>query len=248
MSGVDDIEIVVAHTERATLRVGDVFLKIDPDQERMDVEVEAMRLAPVPTPEILWRRPPVLALARLPGRALGSLEAPSPAPAQAWRAAGSAIRRLHDAALPPWSGRGVEDLAGRLDEECSWLLTHEVLPRDAVARGRRTAEHALRSWVPVFVHGDLQITHVFVDDDEVSGILDWSEAAPGDGLYDLATLTLAHEEHLDDVVDGYGAAVDRDLVRAWWCYRSLVAIRWLAENGYGDPADFPETRVLLTAP
>ncbi|MGI8459316.1 MAG: hypothetical protein ACR2LI_14570 [Propionibacteriaceae bacterium] len=69
MADVEEVEVVVAHDERATLRVGDVFLKIDGDQTRTDVEVEAMALAPVPTPEILWRKPPVLALAALPGTA-----------------------------------------------------------------------------------------------------------------------------------------------------------------------------------
>lgn len=42
----------MAHHERATVRVGDVFLKIDADQNRTDVEVEAMAMAPVPTPEV----------------------------------------------------------------------------------------------------------------------------------------------------------------------------------------------------
>ncbi|MGA8725200.1 MAG: hypothetical protein WB565_09150, partial [Acidimicrobiales bacterium] len=71
MADVDEVEVVVAHNERATLRVGDVFLKIDADQTRTDVEVEAMALAPIPSPEVLWRQPPVLALAALPGTALG---------------------------------------------------------------------------------------------------------------------------------------------------------------------------------
>ena len=64
---MDEVEIVVAHSERATLRVGDVFLKVDADQSRTDVEIEAMATVPVPTPEVLWRRPPVLALAAVPG-------------------------------------------------------------------------------------------------------------------------------------------------------------------------------------
>jgi hypothetical protein len=51
MAGVEEVEVVVAHNERATLRVGDVFLKIDADQTRTDVEVEAMAMAPVPTAE-----------------------------------------------------------------------------------------------------------------------------------------------------------------------------------------------------
>jgi aminoglycoside phosphotransferase (APT) family kinase protein len=46
----------------------------------------------------------------------------------------------------------------------------------------------------VFIHGDLQADHVFVDGDEVTGVVDWSEASQGDALFD----------------------VDRDLIRAWW--------------------------------
>src|SRR5207249_7454041 len=52
-----EIEIVVAHSERVTQRVGDVFLKIDTDQARIDREVEVMASAPIPNPEVLWRKP-----------------------------------------------------------------------------------------------------------------------------------------------------------------------------------------------
>jgi hypothetical protein len=156
MSTVEDIEVVVAHNERATVRVGDVFLKIDADQTRTDVEVEAMAMAPIPTPEVLWRKPPVLALAALPGTALGRLGASS----AAWATAGAAVRMLHDAHLPPWPGRSVDEVASRLDGECEWLVTNGVLPTDLVARNRRIAEAALRPWVPVFTHGDLQFPRV----------------------------------------------------------------------------------------
>src|SRR5260221_1760148 len=76
MANVEEVEVVVAHSERATLRLGDVFLKIDADQTRTDVEVEAMAMAPTPTPEVLWRKPPALPLAALPGTALGRLREP----------------------------------------------------------------------------------------------------------------------------------------------------------------------------
>ncbi len=246
MGDVEEVEVVVAHRERATLRVGNVFLKIDSDQTRTDVELKAMAMAPVPTPEILWRKPPVLALAALPGTALGRLQEPSTASPAAWAAAGAAIRTLHDAPLPPWPGQSVDDIAARLDGECEWLVANDALPTEVVERNRRLAETALRSWTPVFIHGDLQITHVFADGDEVTGIIDWSEASPGDGLFDLATLTLAHEEHLDDVVAGYGTDVDRDLIRAWWSLRCLLAVRWLVENGFGPLAAMPEIAVLTS--
>jgi aminoglycoside phosphotransferase len=235
MAAVEDVEVVVAHNERATLRVGDVFLKIDADQRRTDVEVEAMARAPIPTPEVLWRKPPVLALAALPGTALGRLGEPSTASPAEWAAAGAAARMLHDAPLPPWPGRSVDEIASRLDGECEWLVENAVLSTNLVTRNRRIAEAALRPWAPVFTHGDLQITHVFVDGDEVTGVIDWSEAGHGDGLYDLATLTLGHEEHLADVVAGYGTDVDLDVIRAWWSWRSLIAARWLIEHGF-DPS------------
>ena len=244
MADVDHVEVVLANNDRVTLRVGNTFLKIDADQARTDVEVAAFALAPVTTPDVLWRKPPVLALAALPGRALGRLGEPSTASPAAWAAAGAAIRTLHDAPLPPWPGTTIDQLASRLADECDWLVANNVLPPNVVARNRHLAETVLRPWTPVFIHGDLHIEHVFVDGDEVTGIIDWSEARQGDALYDLATLTLAHEEHLEDVISGYGVAVDRDVVRAWWSWRCLVAVRWLFENGYGSPEQFPEVAVL----
>jgi aminoglycoside phosphotransferase (APT) family kinase protein len=235
MADVDEVKVVVAHQECATLRVGDVFLKIDADQTRTDVEVEAMAMAPVPTPAILWRKPPVLVLAALPGTALGRLGQPSTASAAAWAAAGATLRKLHDAPLPPWPGRTVAELTSQLDDECEWLVANAVLPTDLVTRNRQVAEAALRPWTPVFTHGDLQVAHVFVDGDEVTGVIDWTEASQGDALFDLAILTLGHEEHLADVVAGYGTDVDLDIIRAWWSLRSLLAIRWLVEHGF-DPA------------
>jgi aminoglycoside phosphotransferase len=234
MPNVDEVKVVVAHSERATLRVGDVFLKIDPDQVRTDLEVEAMAMAPIPTPEVLWRKPPVLALAALPGTALGRLGEPSSASPAAWAAAGAAARMLHDAPLPPWSGLTLDALASRLEAECDLLTRNGILPTDLVTRNRRVAEAALRPWARVFTHGDLQVDHVFIDDDKITGVVDWSEAGQGDPLYDLATLTLGHEDRLGDVLAGYGTEVDLDVIRGWWSWRSLIAIRWLVEHGF-DP-------------
>jgi aminoglycoside phosphotransferase (APT) family kinase protein len=255
---IDDvagIEVVVAHSERVTLRVADVFLKIDTDQARIDREVEVMAMAPIPTPEVLWHKPQVLALAPVPGVALGLLGEPSLASSAAWVAAGAAVRTLHDAPPPPWpssqcqqqparTSQGTVEFPPALDSECQWLVANDVVSAEVVGRNREVAEAALRPWTPVFIHGDLQIVHVFVDGDAVSGVVDWSEGGQGDAMYDLATLTLAHDEHLDDVVAGYGGAVDIDVIRAYWSLRSLMVIRWLVEHGYGAPATFPEVAVL----
>lgn len=244
---MDEVKVVVAHSERATLRVGDVFLKVDADQARIDVEVEAMALAPVPTPEVLWHKPHVLAIAALPGTTLGRLGGPSTGSSAAWAAAGAAIRKLHDAPVPPrpgQAGRNIVALTAELDAECELLVTNGLLPADLVTRNRQVAEAALRPWTPAFTHGDLQIAHVFVDGDEVTGIIDWSEAGQGDALYDLATFTLGHEEHLDDVVAGYGTDIDLDVIHAWWSLRSLLVVRWLTEHGFDPFAPGCEVDVL----
>ena len=246
------VDVVLVNNDRVTVRVGDVFLKIDADLDRSAREVEAMTLAPVPTPEVLWRTPPVLALARVPGAPLDEPGRPSIAPPGAWAAVGAAIRRLHDAPLPPWPTpytnaarwESVQALAASLAEECDWLVTHQVLPTEVVEINRNQAQSVLQPWRPVFIHGDLHIQHVFVDGVTVTGFLDWSEAAPGDAAFDLASLTLAHPDRLDDLLAGYGGRVDRDRIHAWWSYRCLTAVRWLIENDYGPPDDYPEVAML----
>lgn len=126
-------------------------------------------------------------------------------------------------------------------------MSNDVLPAALVTRNRQVAEAALRPWTPTFTHGDLQIAHIFVDDaNEVTGIIDWSEAGPGDPLYDLATFTLGHEKHLPDVITGYGTDLDLDLdvIRAWWSLRSLLVIRWLTDHGFDPFAPGCEVDVL----
>ncbi|MBP2472304.1 aminoglycoside phosphotransferase (APT) family kinase protein [Crossiella equi] len=232
-----EVEVVVAHSERATLRVGDVFLKVDPDQSRLDTEITAMALAPVPTPEVRWHEPPVLALTAVPGITLGRLGHPSTASRTAWASAGAAIRALHESPPPPWpgrAGRSLDELVAELDRESDWLVANGVLPLDLVTRNREVAEAAVRPWTPAFTHGDLQIAHVFLDGDKVTGIIDWSEAGRGDPLYDLATFTLGQEDRLDDLLAGYGTDADRTVIHAWWSIRGLMGIRWLLEHGF-DP-------------
>jgi aminoglycoside phosphotransferase (APT) family kinase protein len=116
---------------------------------------------------------------------------------------------LHDAPVPPWGGRAgqrLDALTAELDDECERLVADGVLPADLVARNREIAKAALRPWIPVFTHGDLHIAHVFVEGDEITGIIDWSEAGRG----------------------------DLDVIRAWWSLRTLRVIRWLTDHGY-DP-------------
>src|SRR5919112_3881697 len=91
-----EVQVIVAHRARATLRVGDMYLKVDPDRTGIDAEAAAMALVRVPTPEVLWRNHPVLAIELVQGTALGKYGHPSPVGIASWTAAGAAARALHD--------------------------------------------------------------------------------------------------------------------------------------------------------
>jgi aminoglycoside phosphotransferase (APT) family kinase protein len=244
---MDEVEVVNAHSERATLRVGNVFLKVDSDRARLEREVDVMALVPVPAPKMLWHKPSVLAVSAVPGTVLGRIGSPSPSSPAAWAAAGAVVRKLHDAPAPPWDaggGQNIYELAAKLDEECKRLVRNGLLPADMVARNRAIAEAALRPYTPAFIHGDLHVTHVFADGDEITGIIDWSEGGRGDAVRDLASLTLAHPEHLSDVLAGYGGDVDLELVHAWWSMRALLVVRWLSEHGFNPFSPGGEADVL----
>ena len=95
-----------------------------------------MARAPVPTPEVLWRNPPVLALAARRG-SLGRLGQPSTASPAAWAAPGAAARMLHDVPLPPWPGRTLDEIGSRLDGDAQPARNDRRLPAEVVTRNRR---------------------------------------------------------------------------------------------------------------
>lgn len=242
------VDIVTSHHERAVVRVGDVYLKVETDAARARGEVAALQGAPVPVPSLLWWRfgtPSVVALGAVAGRPLGTFGADSAAPSSAWAAAGALVRQLHRSPAP----EGLRDwfalhgLAGWIDAMGEWLLdeTHiaPALVRERTAFAHEHLDH--RQVELVFTHGDLQAEHVFVDGGTITGVIDWGDAGLGDPLYDLAVLTVGHGEHLDDVLAGYaddvGVGVDRDVIEAYWTLRRLGAVRWMTEHGYDATGD-----------
>jgi aminoglycoside phosphotransferase (APT) family kinase protein len=245
---LDAVDVISAHHERAVVAVGDVVLKIDAEGARLGVEVEAMALASaggVPVPAVRWREGEVLALARLPGRALARLGEPDALPAEAWEAAGAVARRLHRSPLPPWEGWEAAGFAAHADACARWIVDEGVVESSVVDRVRALAEPALRPCEVVFIHGDLQAEHVFIDESSrVVGVIDWSDACQGDALFDLAVLTVGFAEHLDDVLRGYGGAgdVDRDVIRGYWAIRRLGSVRWMVEHGFDPAGDIASVR------
>lgn len=93
-------EILVAHQDRAVIRVGDAYIRAETDHTKAEREHAILRTAPVPVPEVLWWRPgnpSLLALARVFGDALTRSTA-----REDWVAAGTVVRTLHEAPLPDW--------------------------------------------------------------------------------------------------------------------------------------------------
>lgn len=227
---MDRVDVVVAHAERAVVSAGDVFLKIDTHVARVDTELAAMRRAPIPTPTILWHRPPVLALQRVRGLSLSDLGG-SGTTAASWQAAGAAARVLHE---HPTSGTwrawyGADD--GFLDGERRWLIDRGLTSPEVVDAWRELAAVVRRQFDPVVIHGDFKADHVFVEEGLVTAVIDWADTTVMDPLFDLAVLTIDHPQRLDDVVAGYGREVDREVVRGWWAMRRLTGIRWHIEHG-----------------
>ena len=66
-------------------------------------------------------------------------------------------------------------------------------------------------------------------------------------MYDLAILTRGHDDHLEDVAAGDVTEVDVDVIRGWWSWRSLAAIRWLTEHGFDPSVPGAEVDVLRAA-
>jgi aminoglycoside phosphotransferase (APT) family kinase protein len=224
--------------------VDDVFIKVETDAGRASAELAALKAGVVPVPDVLWSRhgpPALLALAKVDGEQLAEYGPPSPFGPAAWRAAGAIARKLHDVDPPEGPSPFVP---GRLlqvaDHECGWLVENDFVPKDVADRHAAFVHSVLDERRPTltFVHGDLQPAHIFIGrDNQVTGVIDWGDAGPGDPLYDLAVLTVGHSEHLNDVVEGYGEPVDTEVIRAYGLARRLAAVRWRVEHGYGVADD-----------
>lgn len=234
---MDRIEVLVSHQDRLTVRIGSTFVKIDAAGWRLTREVEAMALVPVPTPDVLWHHDNALGLREVRGTQLGQLGVPSTAPGTVWRQAGAVARRIHSLPTPPWPGWDADGFANFVDGELGWLVDNALLSSASAVAARAAAEPALRPFPAVFTHGDFQPAHVLYDDDEITGVIDWADACTGDALFDLAVLTVDNKERIDEVLEGYGDDVDREVLAAWWVVRHIGAARWMIQHGFGADRD-----------
>jgi aminoglycoside phosphotransferase (APT) family kinase protein len=246
-----DIEVVSAHHERAVVRVGDAFVKLESDVENLRRERAALACVPIPTPEVLWWRdgpPAALAVGALSGSALGRFGEVSPHGPEVWARVGAVVRELHLAPVPDWLEAVGGAWAVVIDELKVWLLQHTSAPA-SVVEARASFAHSMldeRQVESVLVHGDLQAAHVMVDESQVAGIIDWSSVGAGDPLLDLSALTVGHQECTTAVLEGYGADVDQDALRGYWTLCRMNGVRFMVEHGFDASGDLAALQVDLS--
>lgn len=182
----------------------------------------------------------------LPGRPLhpGDLQ---PGPGLA-ASLGRALAALHEVpasvvesvGLPVYTAEEYRDR--RLAEVDAAAETSHV-PSRLLTRWERALEEVSRwKFTTTVTHGDLVATHVLAEDDEVVGILDWSEAKVADPADDLAWIAVgADESSLDAVLESYSVArsqtPDRSLAARARLAGELALARWLL---HGTRQDSPE--------
>lgn len=242
------VEIPSAHHERAVVRAGDVYIKVETDRGRALRERAATSAATVPAPSVLWSHdgpPALLALSAISGTSLARLGEPSTQPPETWVKAGQVARRLHQSPVPAELTAVRGPPAPAIAELRTWLLDNTPADATVVNTLADFAHSKLhgRSADPVFTHGDLQAEHFIIDDGEVAGVIDWSEAGPGDPLRDIASLTQGHHEYLDAVLAGYGKDIDRDVISGYWALGKLNGVRFMTSHGFDASGDVAALRL-----
>lgn len=238
---IDSVAIVSAHRERAVVRVGDVFIKVETNSLRSVSELDALAtVTAVPVPKVLWHEdgpPHVMALSRVAGSPLATYGLASPFGEDVWRSVGAAVARLHQTtpATDEQVAAAMRSVAAHADHLASlreWCLDGGHGDPSVVTQLTSEAAAFFRDRTPVvgLLHGDLQPDHVFIDGGEISGVIDWADTGWGDVVADLAVLTIGYPSMLAAVLDGYGGSIDHEAVRAYWILRRFSVIKWRADH------------------
>lgn len=230
----------------------------DPESRAARVIEEAALLAavadisplPVPEPCVLLAEQGCLAYFGLPGRPLIGL--PAARRSAHSRSVAAALGEFL-AALHAEPADRMADLVDADDQPIQWWLeeamrTYELVA-DAVPRGHRAAVEAFLEATPVanrfglvFSHNDLGTEHILVDSasGNVTGIIDWSDAAFVDPAYDFGLIYRdLGPAALDTALDTYRVgADDRRAIRTRAVFYAKCSV--LEDMAYGLEKKLPE--------
>lgn len=131
--------------------------------------------------------------------------------------------------LPVRTAQDLRLIATRLIDRAD---ATRLLPETVLRRWQRAVEAAeLWEFAPTTVHGSLDAEQLRIADDQITGIVGWSEFSVGDPAADLAWVLAAGNEVLDGVLARYSKlrnAGSLNLLRARAAlYHELEVARWL---------------------
>ena len=251
----DEVEPLVVWSDRATYRVtlgSERFVvKTDDELQTVTREVAGQRRAAtagVRVPEVVAVADDAFAMRWVDAVTLQDHKSPD-----AWRDAGAQVRIAHDLGGGPPFGTG---FGGFEPEQPTWRAFFEAFaerqlrdceldlefPAAAAAR-IRAAVHAAAPLLDTphlaWCHGDLQPEHVLVDPaaSRVAAIIDWADQGSGDVGWDVAVLTIDHDQYRDAFLAGYGAGVALraaldQLLPLYGVVRLIGEATWFAAHGY----------------
>jgi aminoglycoside phosphotransferase (APT) family kinase protein len=251
----DTIEPLVVWADRATHRVtigSDRFVvKSDDDPRTVAREVAGQRRAAtggVRVPEVVAATNNAFAMRWVEGVGLNAEATPD-----AWYDTGAQIRRAHDLGGGPPFGTGFggfgpeqptwraffEAFAESMLRDCERDLDFPAAPAVRIRDALHAAAPLLDAPYLGWCHGDLQPEHVLVDPTRhsVVAIIDWADNGSGDIGWDVAVLTIDHDQHRDAFLDGYGANSELrnalgQLLPLYKVVRLVGESGWFAEHGY----------------
>lgn len=170
----------------------------------------------VPVPRVVatgsYRGAPFAVYDYLPGRPVAAAELAAPGSPFAGEL-GRTLRALHSVPLEalPISRQAADAWWQRkllffddCRERAFPLLPHDVVEQAEAAIARMGRRVAAREVPAVFAHNDLGLVHVLTDGEDLTGIIDWTDAEVTDPAIDFVGIRAAGEAPLRAVLEHYG--------------------------------------------
>jgi len=140
-----------------------------------------------------------LATQHLPGQTLADALSANPEPAKRTallRSFGQALAAIHATPAPAQIPRPAPSWLDFMLEGAGENLEHFAVDGTAELLARLRANPPAPV-APTLIHGDYTIDNALVEDDRVTGVIDWSGCAVGDPRYDLALATRPQDGAFD---------------------------------------------------
>lgn len=169
---------------------------------------------------------------------------------QVYKNIGASLRKLHSMPVIGF-GSFVSHKNAFEGEYSSWqeylkhkkrdykiLLQEEVISTDELEK-IDFAYQSISDRVPQssFVHNDYHGGHIFITNQNVSGVIDFSKAGGGDRSYDVAVaLNYLSENQTESFLVGYGD-IDMETVTHYKLFIAANKAVWSTENGFESKTD-----------